>query len=62
MKPVFDEDILKKAIAAPEQIKKAKERGVRFWHEDGAEGIGIGGYKYNGVVYITKIENLSKNR
>ena len=61
MKPVFDEAMLKKAIATPKQLKKAKENGARFWNEYGAEGIGIGGYKYNGVVYITKVENLSKN-
>ena len=60
MKPVFDPEMLKKAIATPEQIEKARKNGAYFWHEDPSEGIGIRGYIFNGVVYVTAIENLSK--
>lgn len=60
MRPVFDPEMIKKAIATPEQIEKSKKIGAYFWHQDPSENIGIRGYEFNGVVYITAIENLSR--
>lgn len=54
---VFDEDLLKRAIASKEQIKEAQENGVLFVADDEEEGICLTGYRYAGAVYITDVKH-----
>lgn len=60
MELFFDKELLDRAAATPEQIKKAKASGSPFRFEDRVEGIAMSGFLLNGCAYITDVQNLSK--
>jgi hypothetical protein len=53
---VFDEELIKKAMATEEQIALAKKDGELFAADDEEEGITLIGYRYKGAVYITDVK------
>lgn len=57
---VFDEELIKSAIATEKQVALAKKHGELFVADDEEEGIALTGYRYGGAVYITDVKYLAR--